>query len=203
MTGQIIEYDAETGAGLVVSDQHESYSFSGEAWGGRDLPYVGQLVEFETYWTGADFVIPAQETIEPGIIEVSSNLFNTGMDVLRTVKSRNPVSPSSGKVRPEKTNPVKIYTEKSKIAAFLLALFFGVYGVHKFYLGYVIQGFIHLAAIVVLAPLFFSQNDFLMIIGLILAYLVIIVPFVEAWIYLGTSREKFHIKYVESRHPWF
>jgi len=203
MTGRIINYNAGIESGLVESEQSESYSFSGEVWGGSDLPQTGQLVDFETFWTFADSVTPARATGETGMFEAFSNIFKTTMNTLQPMGVKAPVSPSFGRMFSNKTSSDKVPSDKSKIAVFFLALFFGMYGVHKFYLGYVIPGLIHIAAIIVMVGLMVTGSVTLMTIGLVLAFLIFLVPSVEAWIYLSTSREKFRVKYVESRHPWF
>lgn len=82
--------------------------------------------------------------------------------------------------------------EKNKIVAALLAFFLGGLGIHKFYLGKTTAGIIML-----LVSLF----------GFILLFiptLVIgIIAFIEFIIYLATSDEEFHRKYVEGNASWF
>jgi len=202
ITGRIINYNADTKSGLVESEQSESYSFSGEVWGGSNLPYSGQLVEFETFWTFADSVFPAQDTRVPGIFEASIKILKAAQDILQSMGSERSSAPRSGKIHTEKTGSDKVHSDKNKIVAFFLALFLGMYGAHKFYLGYVIPGLIHLAALV-LAILLITVNDAFMTIGSILTALMYLVPSIEAWIYLFTSKKRFRVKYIESRHPWF
>lgn len=78
-----------------------------------------------------------------------------------------------------------------KVAAALFAFFFGVFGVHKFYLGYTKQG-----VIMALAFLF----------GFILAGLpslaVAIIAFIEFIIYITKSDADFEQTYVLNRRPW-
>ncbi|ENV56471.1 NINE protein [Acinetobacter soli] len=70
---------------------------------------------------------------------------------------------------------VKVTGNKSKIAAGVLALFLGGFGVHKFYLGKVGQGILYL--------LFFWT------------FIPAIIAFFEAIIYFCTSDENFAKKY--------
>jgi len=94
---------------------------------------------------------------------------------------------------------VAIYLDKSlpsgsskKVAAALFAFFFGVFGVHKFYLGYTKQG-----VIMALAFLF----------GFVLAGLpslaIAIIAFVEFILYIIKSDAEFEQTYVLNQRPWF
>lgn len=79
-----------------------------------------------------------------------------------------------------------------KIPAALLAFFLGVFGVHKFYLGYTRQGLIML-----LVFLF----------GIVLlgipSVVIGIIAFVEFILYLIKPEEEFEQTYVIGRRPWF
>ncbi|EOX3406180.1 MULTISPECIES: TM2 domain-containing protein [Vibrio] len=83
-------------------------------------------------------------------------------------------------------------SSSKKIAAALLAFFFGAFGAHKFYLGYTKQGMIML-----LVFLF----------GFILlglpSIVIGIIAFVEFIIYLTKSDEEFERTYVTGRKYWF
>jgi TM2 domain-containing membrane protein YozV len=80
---------------------------------------------------------------------------------------------------------------KNKIAAGLLALFFGALGIHKFYLGYKKEGLIML-----LVSLFGSVFIFPpLIMGLI--------AFIEFIIYISRSDAEFDEIYVGGQRPWF
>ncbi len=91
-------------------------------------------------------------------------------------------------------SPVK----RSKIAAGLLAIFLGAFGVHKFYLGYIVPGFLH--------PTFW-------ILGIIATHnainspvwfvVSVIISLVEGIIYLTKSDEDFHQIYVANRRALF
>ena len=82
-------------------------------------------------------------------------------------------------------------SEKSKVAAGLLALFLGWLGVHKFYLGYSTQGVIHilitfLGALLIVGPAVCG-----------------IISLVEGIIYLTKSDEEFQRIYVQGKKVWF
>jgi|TARA_R110000796_G_scaffold211559_1_gene327700 TM2 domain-containing membrane protein YozV len=97
-------------------------------------------------------------------------------------------------------NAVQIYLlnvskgndEKSKIAAGLLAIFLGVFGIHKFYLGYTKTGIIFLL-IGVLGS----------ILLLIPTVIISIIALIEGIIYLTKSDESFDKTYVQNEKKWF
>lgn len=76
---------------------------------------------------------------------------------------------------------------KSRVVAGVLGILLGALGVHKFYLGYVGTGIVHvvLTVLIITAPV--SS-----IIGLI-----------EGIIYLTKTDEDFQSTYVENRKTWF
>lgn len=80
---------------------------------------------------------------------------------------------------------------KNKLAAALLAFFLGIFGVHKFYLGYTAQGLIMLLVAVFGAIIIFPTA----IIG--------VIAFIEFIIYLTKSEAEFEEIYVRGRRPWF
>ena len=84
-------------------------------------------------------------------------------------------------------------TTKDHVAAGLLAIFLGVFGVHKFYLGYNTVGFIMLA-VSILGGLFS--------IGIATAVMAII-AFIEGIIYLVKSQSEFEQIYVFGTREWF
>tara|TARA_Y100001970_G_scaffold286955_1_gene410391 strand:+ start:1274 stop:1531 length:258 start_codon:yes stop_codon:yes gene_type:complete len=73
--------------------------------------------------------------------------------------------------------------EKSRITAALLAFFLGIFGVHKFYLGYTSAGFIQLV--------------------LSCCGIGGIIAFIEFIIYLMKSDEEFQKIYVDNEKAWF
>lgn len=82
---------------------------------------------------------------------------------------------------------------KSHVVAGLLAIFLGVFGVHKFYLGSNQSGFVMLAA-TVLGSLF--------TLGLAAAVMQVI-GLIEGVIYLSKSQAEFDATYVNGRRDWF
>ncbi|ENM5776485.1 TM2 domain-containing protein [Vibrio mimicus] len=83
-------------------------------------------------------------------------------------------------------------SSSKKIAAALLAFFFGAFGAHKFYLGYTKQGIIMLLAFLFGFVLLGLPS---IVIG--------IIAFVEFIIYLTKSDEEFERTYVTGRKNWF
>ena len=82
---------------------------------------------------------------------------------------------------------------KDHVAAGLLAIFLGVLGVHKFYLGYNTSGFIMLA-VTILGGIFTLS---------IAAWVVWVIAIVEGVIYLTKSQSDFEQIYVMSKREWF
>lgn len=82
---------------------------------------------------------------------------------------------------------------KDHVAAGLLAIFLGVFGVHKFYLGYNTPGFIMLA-ITILGGLFTFG---------LAAGVMWVISLVEGIIYLAKTQSEFDIVYVANKKEWF
>ncbi len=82
--------------------------------------------------------------------------------------------------------------DKSKIVAGILALFLGVFGIHKFYLGCTTAG------IVMLVVFLFG-----FIILSIPSFIIALIAFVEALIYFFKSDSKFQEIYVQNKKCWF
>lgn len=84
--------------------------------------------------------------------------------------------------------PQSTYT-KSKVAAGLLGIFLGAFGIHKFYLGYNTQGLILLLVTVLSC--------------FILSIVTGIIGIVEGIIYLTKTDEEFDREYVQNKKLWF
>ena len=82
---------------------------------------------------------------------------------------------------------------KDHVAAGLLAIFLGVFGVHKFYLGYNTSGFIMLA-VTILGSIF--------TLGLA-AGVMWVIALIEGIIYLAKSQSEFDAIYVANKKEWF
>lgn len=103
---------------------------------------------------------------------------------------------SYGYTQPSSTQPhysTPYAASKDHVAAGLLAIFLGGFGIHKFYLGYNTQGFIMLA-ITVLAGV--------LTIGLASAVMWLI-AIIEGIIYLSKNQGDFERIYVYGKHEWF
>ena len=82
---------------------------------------------------------------------------------------------------------------KDHVAAGLLAIFLGVFGIHKFYLGYNQAGFIMLAVTIIGGIVSFG-----------LAALVVgVIALIEGIIYLTKSQSEFDRTYVLQKRDWF
>ena len=82
---------------------------------------------------------------------------------------------------------------KDHVAAGLLAIFLGPLGVHKFYLGYNVPGFIMLAVSVIGGIFTIS----------VATWIVWIIAIIEGIIYLTKNQTDFEQLYVFSKREWF
>lgn len=82
---------------------------------------------------------------------------------------------------------------KDHVAAGLLAIFLGAFGIHKFYLGYTSAGFIMLGVSIVGGILSFS----------LATWVVWVIAIVEGAIYLSKSQTDFERCYLLRKNPWF
>ena len=107
--------------------------------------------------------------------------FEPGADEARAIYSLRPASPFASS-----------QGEPNKLAAGLLALFLGTLGIHKFYLGYNKAGLTMLLVAVLGAVLL-----------LIPTFIIGVIAFCEAIIYLTTPEEEWTQRYVTNERPWF
>jgi TM2 domain-containing membrane protein YozV len=82
--------------------------------------------------------------------------------------------------------PTPVPGSEKKVAAGLLAIFLGAFGIHKFYLGYTTAG------IIMLVVSLFSCGTVMGVIG-----------FIEGVIYLSKTDDDFVATYVTGRKEWF
>ena len=82
---------------------------------------------------------------------------------------------------------------KDHVAAALLAIFLGIFGIHKFYLGYYQAGFIMLAVSIIGGIVSFG----------LAAAVVGVIAIVEGVIYLSKSQTEFDAIYVAEQRDWF
>ena len=146
MKGKILDFKADTAAGVISAEDGQRYHFVAEQWQSDTAIQLGLAVDFVAAGNQAEAIY------------------------------RDATLPSAS---------------SKKVAAALFAFFFGVFGVHKFYLGYTKQG-----VIMVLAFVF----------GFILAGLpslaIAIIAFVEFIIYITKSDAEFEQTYVQNKRPW-
>jgi TM2 domain-containing membrane protein YozV/predicted RNA-binding Zn-ribbon protein involved in translation (DUF1610 family) len=112
------------------------------------------------------------------------------------------VCPSCGVPQPAPTafQPrLDVRRRTSRIAAALLAFFFGGFGIHKFVLGYGLEGLIMLVVSVFGLPCFCIFPP----IGLVSPVIMWIIGFIEGCIYLSKTDEEFHKTYEVGRKGWF
>ena len=83
--------------------------------------------------------------------------------------------------------------QKDHVAAGLLAILLGTFGVHKFYLGYNQAGFIMLAVSVLGSLITFG----------LAAAVIQVISLVEGIIYLAKSQTEFDRLYVYGKREWF
>ena len=85
-----------------------------------------------------------------------------------------------------------IKPQKTKVAAALLAIFLGGFGIHKFYIGK------NTAGVIMLVVFFLG-----LILFAIPSIIVSLIAFIEGIIYLIKSEEDFHEQYVSGKRSWF
>lgn len=83
--------------------------------------------------------------------------------------------------------------ENKRILVGVLALLLGVFGVHKFVLGYTKEGLVMLGVSLLMG--WFTCG--------VASYLVAVVGLIEGVIYLTKSDIDFYHTYVQGRKPWF
>ncbi len=84
-------------------------------------------------------------------------------------------------------------SSKDHVAAGLLAIFLGTFGIHKFYLGYNTQGFIMLAVSILAGMLTFG----------IAAGVIWVIAVIEGVLYLTKNQSDFDRIYVYNKREWF
>lgn len=89
--------------------------------------------------------------------------------------------------------PSQPVVAKDHVAAGLLAIFLGFFGVHKFYLGYNTAGFIMLAVTIVGGILTLT----------LASWVVWLIAVIEGVVYLTKSQSDFERIYVSGKHDWF
>ncbi len=171
MRGIILGYDVVRGTGVVTGDDGSRYSFiDTEYRADPTLIRSGVAVDFE-----------------PGNGAIACEIYP-----LPAMAGQ----PSGASYPAQSAYPGQPYA-KSNVAAGLLALFLGPWGIHKFYLGYGAQGAILLIGTLV------SFLLAIIVIGVFGLMAISIVCLVEAIIYLTKSPAEFDAMYVQNKRPWF
>ena len=83
--------------------------------------------------------------------------------------------------------------DNKKVLSGILAILLGGFGIHKFYLGYTKEGFILLAATIIISIFSFG----------LFGFLVWIFTLLEGVIYLTKSDDDFYNTYQVGKKPWF
>jgi TM2 domain-containing membrane protein YozV len=96
----------------------------------------------------------------------------------------------------EKGNTVPSESSK-RVAAGILAILLGQFGIHKFILGYTREG------IILLGLTFLSYLLMCLIIGAFLIFIPIIIGLIEGVIYLTKTDEEFVYMYQTNKKSWF
>ena len=167
MKGQVLDYSPDTNLGLISGDDGARYSFTAANWSDAGQPRRGIRVDFEA----------AGGTAQAIYIDLAPAV---GVSVGVAAQQPADLNQPSGDYVPT-TYP------KSKVAAGLLAFFLGGFGIHKFYLGYVGAGIVHIILTIT-------------IIGILVNWLILLI---ETIIYLTKSDQEFHQTYVVGRRSFF
>jgi TM2 domain-containing membrane protein YozV len=212
MRGQVLQFDAARGEGIVNAEDGKSYSFTGADWkGAPNQLQPGLQIDFSPAGANAVSLYP---TDAPGMGAGSygsptGGYGNSGGGIGGSGGSyQGGAYGNQGHGAPGGFGaPGGHYgghpghgayaSEKSPIAAGLLALFLGGLGIHKFYLGYNQEGIILLVATMI------SWVLTIILIGFLGLMAISVVCIIEAIIYLTKPQHEFTRIYVQGRRPWF
>ncbi len=192
--------EAQAAAGVPAGQQsYQPVGAQAAGAGPGQFQQPGQAVSA----AGASYAQPAYSQPSPGYGQAASGQAVPGTGQAapgqpaygQQAYSQPSTGPSQGNyqqppVQPHYATPL---SSRDHVAAGLLAIFLGGFGVHKFYLGYNTQGFI-LLALSLLGGLFTF--------GLI-AGVVWIISIIEGIIYLTKTQSEFEQLYVYGRREWF
>ena len=165
MKGHVVDFTVQTNSGIIAGADYQRYTFSGADWMESAPPRWGMEVEFTTSGDAAVQIHADAATMRP---------YNR-----------------SGVREPYHGSGTVTHT-KSKVAAGLFAIFLGLLGIHKFYLGCPVPGIILL--------LCGTIGWFLFAIPPIIAAIICLI---EGIIYLTKSDGDFHDEYVVQKKSWF
>ena len=101
--------------------------------------------------------------------------------------------PGSVSARARQAYAAEALRQKDHVAAGLLAIFLGIFGVHKFYLGCNQAGFVMMAVSIIGGILTFG----------LAAAVIEVIAVIEGMIYLTKSQTEFDQTYVLCQRDWF
>lgn len=137
---------------------------------------------------------PAPGQPAPGLLR-SSRIRRAADTAARRPGAVPPQQPYYGYQQPYYQQPYSqpMVTTKDHVAAGLLAIFLGAFGIHKFYLGYNTAGFIMLAVTIIGGVLTFS----------LASWVIWVIAIIEGILYLTKSQTEFEQIYVLNKREWF
>lgn len=151
-------------------------------------PLVIEEVQNDAFWD-------ANAPVDVAAVIVDGNTEADIAETFRAVESKGPFVPAgcgSVSTQARKRYVAEDMRHKSRLVATVLAVFLGMFGVHKFYLGYNQAGFIMMTVAIVGGILTFGLTT-LVIWGLAL---------IEAALYISKTQEDFDWWYVENQRDW-
>ncbi len=140
-------------------------------------PQTTDVDATDPYWQGPFYAIETLEAAEavPGFSDGHSPRFG------------------SVSARARQLYAVENMRSKDHVAAALLAIFFGIFGLHKFYLGCNQAAFTMLAMTIIGGTVTFG----------LAALVVAVISLVEGCIYLSKNQTQFEQIYVVNQRDWF
>ena len=168
MQGQILGRDADDNIAFIIGNDQKRYQFQRQDWRGERPPAKGLKVDFEIDGSKARRVFPLPT-------ESPADRSTYREDVRRS----------------DGTQQKRSHERKNKLTATILAFPFGIFGLHKFYLGHIKSGIFFMLCLFpgmfLIFPVFFTS----------------LISLIEAIIYAVTSDEEFYEKYEVRRQTWF
>ena len=202
MTGQILDYSIQTNSGVISGDDGNRYTFQGEDWKEPGMPQQGMRVDFDVDG-GAARGIYSEERLGGA---AGGGQDYAGGQTYAGNQGYAGGTPGVG------AYPVPAPGVKSRTTAGILAILLGQIGVHKFYLGHVGIGFLHIVisftaffvscGVGCVVGIFTFGAGFL--VGILIALLIIWgIGIVEGIMYLTKTDEEFYRIYVVERRSFF
>ena len=182
-----------TVSGVISGDDSQRYSFEVPEWNPEQYPTEGMYVDFDVDDEGqaVDLII-----ISPPRAQALR------IDPVRDEPLPPPPepvpepipAPEPAQAPPPTTAQPRVTEPKSRTTAALFALFFGLFGVHKFYLGYTGPA---------LTVLILNIVGILTLFGWLITFPITgVIALIETIKYFSLSDEEFHRIHVQGRRPW-